>query len=200
MLKTDSLGPSTWILQAIKMNNISQFLLNKWDERMTNFGLKLHELTLSQNYHEHNAYFFLRRELEVTNNEEYVVAKREGRIRHCKPYCGRFLDYIANKEFKTLEAWVNDCGGYMTDVLYGTNRVHKFIWREGIRVSQRPEWVHLDTLLRRLDFFIVNNPEDEAEREVIDVEEILKREGLTLDNLWVIRDGTPVQWKSFIKV
>jgi hypothetical protein len=43
-------------------------------------------------------------------------------------------------------------------------------------------------------------PPVETKREVVDVEEILRLEGLTLDNLWVIRDGTPVQWKSFLKV
>ena len=73
----------------------------------------------------HDAYFFLRRELEVTDIKKYYKAWDEKKIRHCKPYCGHWLDYTARKEFNTLEEWVADAGDTMENVLYGVNRVHK---------------------------------------------------------------------------
>jgi hypothetical protein len=196
-MKTDSFGSRQMDTTGNKMNKaqmINQFLLNKW--KGVDFGAKYYQIAGTDYHrHEHNAYFFLRRELAVTNHDEYVVAKREGRIRHCKPYCGLWLDYTVNKEFRTFEAWVTDCGAQLSDVLYGTNRVHQYIWREGRKVSQSAQYVTLDHMLTYLGFV----PPVEAKREVLDVEEILKLEGLTLDNLWVIRDGTPVQWKSFTR-
>ena len=76
-------------------------------------------------YDTRDAYLFLRKELEVTNVEKYRKAASEGKIRHCKPYRGRWLDYTVKKEFKTLEDWVADAGDTMENVLYGVNRVHK---------------------------------------------------------------------------
>jgi len=178
------------------MNNMNQFLLNKWND--VDFGAKFYQIAGTADRHENNAYFFLSRELTITNHDEYLEAKHEGFIRHCKPYCGRWLDYVVQKEFKTLEAWVNDCGAVLSDVLYGTNRVHQYIWREGVKVSQRPVYVQLSRLLGFLGFGAVNNPEVEPEPMDIKVEEIMKRTGITLDQIWVIRDGTPIQFKTFI--
>ena len=76
-------------------------------------------------YDTRDAYIFLRKELEVDNVEKYRKAASEGKIRHCKPYRGRWLDYTAKKEFRTLEEWVADAGDTMENVLYGVNRVHK---------------------------------------------------------------------------
>jgi hypothetical protein len=73
----------------------------------------------------HDAYFFLRWELEVDTYPKYINAYSEGKIRHCKPYRGHWLDYIVRKEFDTLEEWVKDTGDTMENVLYGVNRVHK---------------------------------------------------------------------------
>lgn len=196
-MKTDSFGSRQMDTTGDKMNKaqmINQFLLNKWNG--LDFGAKYYQIAGNDYRHEHNPYFFLRRELAVTSYDEYVEAKHRGRIRHCKPYANMWMDYVVRKEFNTFEEWVADCGAELSDVLYGTNRVHQYIWREGVKVSQSAQYVPLDQMLTYLGFV----PPVETKREVVDVEEILKLEGLTLDNLWVIRDGTPVQWKSFLKV
>ncbi len=62
--------------------------------------------------------FFLARELTHTQNS----ARELGVYRHCKPYKGHFLDYIARKEFATLEDWVADCGDTMNHVMFGFNK------------------------------------------------------------------------------
>jgi len=63
--------------------------------------------------------FFLRRELTHTKES----AKELGIYRHCKPYKGRFLDYIVGKEFATLEDWVADCRyASMDDVMFGFSK------------------------------------------------------------------------------
>jgi hypothetical protein len=80
-----------------------------------------------RDYHTYDSYLFLRKELEVDTIEKYRKASREGKIRHCKPYRGRWFDYTAKKEFNTLEEWVADAGDTMENVLYGVNRVHKGI-------------------------------------------------------------------------
>ena len=99
----------------------------------------------------YDAYFFLRRELEVTDIIKYRKAWSEGKIRHCKPYNGRWFDYTVRKEFKTLEEWVKDAGGTMEEILYGVNRVHKEDWQKtqeaGVHVGQAPQYVTLDHVL-----------------------------------------------------
>lgn len=99
----------------------------------------------------YDAYFFLRRELEVKDIIKYRKAWSEGKIRHCKPYNGRWFDYTARKEFKTLEEWAKDAGGTMEEILYGVNRVHKEDWQKtreaGVHVGQAPRYVTLDRVL-----------------------------------------------------
>lgn len=62
--------------------------------------------------------FFLERELSYTKQG----AIQSGVYRHLKPYRGRFLDYIAKKEFATLEDWVTDCGSSMDKIMFGFSR------------------------------------------------------------------------------
>jgi hypothetical protein len=62
--------------------------------------------------------FFLERELSLTKKQ----AIEFGVYRHLKPYRGRFLDYIAKKEFSTLEDWVTDCGSSMDKIMFGFSR------------------------------------------------------------------------------
>lgn len=99
----------------------------------------------------YDAYFFLRRELEVTDIIKYRKAWSEGKIRHCKPYNGCWFDYTIRKEFKTLEEWAKDAGGTMEEILYGVNRVHKADWQKtrdaGVHVGQAPRYVTLDRVL-----------------------------------------------------
>jgi hypothetical protein len=82
--------------------------------------------------------FFLRRELTHTKES----AKQLGIYRHCKPYKGRFLDYIVRKEFATLEDWVLDCPGpaSMDDVMFGFSKF------DGYRTH-----ITLDQLINHLD-------------------------------------------------
>jgi hypothetical protein len=98
-----------------------------------------------------NAYLFLRKELEVDSIEKYNEAYRTGKIRHCKPYRGRWLDYTAKKEFNTLEEWVADAGDTIENVLYGVNRVHlrNFVETDKARkfVGQTPKYVTLKKVL-----------------------------------------------------
>jgi len=76
--------------------------------------------------------FFLERELGRTARNLYATNE----YRHCKVYGGGFLDYIAKKEFKTLEDWVNDCGSTMDQVLFGYNKF-----------DMRCSYIHLSQLM-----------------------------------------------------
>ena len=99
----------------------------------------------------HDTYFFLRRELDVTDMNKYKKAYSEGKIRHCKPYRGGWFDYIVRKEFTTLEEWIKDAGDTMENVLYGVNRVYRQDWQKtreaGKYVGQAPKYVTLETIL-----------------------------------------------------
>jgi len=57
----------------------------------------------------YRCYFFLKRELAMEP------------IRHMKVVHNGYFDYIAKKHFNTIEEWVADCGGELSDVLYGRN-------------------------------------------------------------------------------
>ena len=74
--------------------------------------------------------FFLERELSLTKKQ----AIEFGVYRHLKPYRGRFLDYIAKKEFATLEDWVTDCGSSMDKIMFGFSRFDGY--RTYIRLEQ----------------------------------------------------------------
>ena len=62
--------------------------------------------------------FFLERELGKPARQLYAT----NQYRHCKVYGNKFLDYIAKKEFDTLEDWVADCGADLSQVLFGYNK------------------------------------------------------------------------------
>jgi hypothetical protein len=97
--------------------------MRKWANSPSEFSLMAGYSMID--YDTRDAYLFLRKELEVDNVEKYRKAAGEGKIRHCKPYRGRWFDYTAKKEFDTLEEWVEDAGDTIENVLYGVNRVHK---------------------------------------------------------------------------
>jgi len=82
-----------------------------------------------------NPYIFLKQELEFTNGNQgvdYQTLKNQGIIRHCKPLRnGKLYDYIVNKEYDTIEAWVASYSPttnakferpMLKDVCYGRNR------------------------------------------------------------------------------
>jgi len=102
------------------MNSI---VMRNWDSSSSAFSRMAGYSKVD--YDTYDSYLFLRKELEVDNIEKYRNACLEGKIRHCKPYRGRWLDYTAKKEFNTLEEWVADAGDTIENVLYGVNRVHK---------------------------------------------------------------------------
>lgn len=62
--------------------------------------------------------FFLERELSYTKEG----AIEAGVYRHLKVYKGHFLDYIAKKEYATLEDWVADCDSGMDKIMFGFSR------------------------------------------------------------------------------
>lgn len=79
--------------------------------------------------------FFLERELGRTARDLYAT----NQYRHCKIYCGRFLDYITKQEFRTLEEWVASCGSTMDQVLFGYNKF-----------DQRASYIRLSQLMNEI--------------------------------------------------
>ena len=187
------------------MNNI---LLDNWNGY--NFGQDLSVLAGNVLYqNESDCYFFLKKELGVTA-DTWNAAKAAGQIRHCKPYRGQFMDYVVKKNFDTLEEWAADAGGSLNDVLYGTNRVRCFdcqynaVTDTHYQVPSTPKYVELSVLLRHLGY--VAPTVVVPEFQDIDVDDITKKMGqlmaerdLSINNVWVISNGSPRQWTSFIK-
>ena len=106
----------------------------------------LSKLTGQLDWPQPGSYFFLTRELLITNKDEYLNAKNKNLIRHCKPYNGTWFDYVVHKQCVTLEDWAKDCGGTLADVLYGVNRVH------GVSKDNTTKYVYLNSLLSYLGF------------------------------------------------
>jgi len=126
----------------------------------------------------HDAYFFLRSELNIHNMEDYQKAYRSGKIRHCKPYRGHWIDYTAKKEFHTLEEWVADAGDTMENVLYGVNRIHKRNFEESYKtntfVGQTPKYVTLSHVLRYYGYVEPPKAEIPVAKELDSFADILK--------------------------
>jgi hypothetical protein len=104
----------------------------------------------------HPPYFFFASELSVPavpypRNEENIATYAElkkTQIRHCIPNRKNYVDYVAGKEYNTLEEWAVDNGKTLSDILYGINYVH-FIdqqWAYGPVVYHMP----LDTLVEHI--------------------------------------------------
>jgi hypothetical protein len=158
-------------------NNMEQFLINKWNG--VNFGSDFSNIAgyPTTDYNTNDAYFFLRRELdEVKDYDSFRAAQLEKKVRHCKLYCNRWLDYTVRKEFNTLAEWVADAGDTMENVLYGVNRVHKKDVRESYitrkYVCQTPKYVTLQHLLNYLGYvppMPVEVPEYKALDRFVDI-------------------------------
>lgn len=190
---------------------INSTLLNNWNGY--DFGIKLDELANRPDWKwlTYNCYFFLRSELEVKDKAQWDIAKRAGKIRHCKIYRGRFLDYVVQKEFNTLEQWVADAGGRIEDVIYGDNRVnrHGTAWENGVHVWKPvgvPHYVELKILLKALGYVeppkvivpqvVVPTTTTQDLTEMINLE--MRMRGLNVDNVWVIEGGNVTQWRDFM--
>lgn len=146
------------IAQTERMTSVSFRLFNAWDPVMREFA-GVHVPTLAGKraswFLRDSPYFFLRKELGITNSE-WKAAKERGDIRHCVPWESPdpevgwvFLDYVVKKTFATLEEWAADAGGTIGDVLYGENRVHKttMVWdfetNKFIHIPDEPKYVPL---------------------------------------------------------
>jgi len=132
-------------------------IFNNWNDfNLTTVMNKLGKLNTISHWEMYNPYLFLRRELEVTNKEEFHHAKYYNQIRHCKPYKGGWLDYITKTEYNTLQEWVEDCHAKIEDILYGVNRVYK---------DHEPQYVLLSELLTTLGY---TEPEINSFRDILD--------------------------------
>jgi hypothetical protein len=131
------------------------------------------DLGYGGNYGSNDSYFFLKRELDYKSPQAWKEAKKNGLIRHCIIHDGKFYDYIINKHYDSLTHWIASCGGFMCDVLYGTNRVH---------IGILPKYVTLGKLLFTMGYWpgtereaVQNynrmNPEEDEEYEYPDTED-----------------------------
>jgi hypothetical protein len=154
-------------------------------------GVHFYEITGADNVHD--AHFFLDTELGIDLNPlNYQDHKANGRIRHCKIDYSGYYDYIAKKEFDTLEEWAADCGSDVSHIRFGINRVYL------------PGGTHVSVSLQRLLDHIgpvydqVQKPpaEEISDTKIVD---LLRMKNLTLDNLWVIVGGDVIQWQEFAK-
>lgn len=184
---------------------INQTLLNKWNGY--SFGVTVARLADKVGeWDVGGAYFFLRKELEVTR-DTWNAAKQRGEIRHCKIYRGKFLDYVVHKEFNTIEEWVTDAGGKMEDVLYGENRIRETTWKEGHdgvfhRVWKTAMYVELSVLLKALGYveppqIVIPEIVERNLTEILDQE--MRKYGMCADHVYVLANGVFVPWKMFIK-
>ena len=149
------------------MSQINQLLLSKWNNKFRDFGLSMTDLGRNNNVGSFDSYFFLKRELEYNTYKKWRQAKRDGMIRHCIIHDRKFYDYIVNKHYDTFEDWLYSLKASYTDVLYGSNRIHKGI---------KPNYVTLCRLLEKLnykyvipplgtDIYETMNPEEDTEED-----------------------------------
>lgn len=93
----------------------------------------------SWSYTQNDYYFFFDSELEILSTSDRKIYSRlkETQLRHCIPYNGKFFDYIAKKEYATLEEWAADNGKSLDNICYGRADIH-------FRTNDpsRPEWWH----------------------------------------------------------
>uniref|UniRef100_A0A6C0ERL5 Uncharacterized protein n=1 Tax=viral metagenome TaxID=1070528 RepID=A0A6C0ERL5_9ZZZZ len=130
---------------------MNQFLLNNLSENKLQFKNLFH---FDPDSDVSRPYFFLKRELLVTNLRQYKAEKAVGGIRHVIEYKGKWFDYILKREFKTLADWAADAGSTFDDVLYGTNRVHQLNTNVNtdVPIYKGAVYVTLSALLKSLNF------------------------------------------------
>lgn len=138
---------------------MNQFLLLKWNKHSRDFGKTMMQLGHVTNNGSADSYFFLERELDYTTREAWRDAKKKGLIRHCTIHNGKFYDYIVNKHYDSLPDWTTSCGGYLHNVLYGTNRIYN---------GSKPIHVTLAHLLNRLGYKPLEEDSEEDSEEEMD--------------------------------
>ena len=146
---------------------MDNFLINNWDSYNSTKSLNDIPGYNGRGYaYTHDPYLFLERELEFKNKPQWQDAKNRGLIRHLKPYNGKWLDYVAHKEFNTLAEWVADCGASLNDVLYGVNRVHRMDWHT--RQPQQAKFVCIGHYLEALGYE-ESQPKDDTFTHILEV-------------------------------
>jgi hypothetical protein len=112
-------------------------------------------------------YFFFDSELALENTYDpnvYSQMKKDS-IRHLIPNKGRYYDYVAHKEYKTLKEWAEDNGKNVSNILYGLHNVYSV--HSGARLISAH--ITLNTLIKFLD----PNYEGETQVEVTDKDKLL---------------------------
>lgn len=194
---------------------INSILKSKWNDSKNSFDADLSGVDTYgvHSYYDYNHYLFLRRELDVTQ-ENWANAKKDGVIRHCKLYRGKFLDYIVHKEFKTIEEWVADAGGKMEDVLYGENRVQNGgVWTydratyQHKKVPYKPKYVELSVLLKALGYVeppkieipVADSYEEKVRKLTSMLEVEMGMRGLGIGRVYVLDEANQlVPWTNFV--
>jgi hypothetical protein len=74
-----------------------------------------------------NFYFFFTQENELKHASEIQPQdlKKEN-VRHMSTYKGKYYDYIAGKDYDTLEKWATDNGRSVDDIRYGVSYVSTY--------------------------------------------------------------------------
>lgn len=184
------------LVQSINMAtiNYSKTLLSNVQQYTTTFGIyPYNKLFENENTAYSKPYFFLDKELylKLKNYDDFLREKKSGNIRHCKIlYKSKtFYDYIVHKEFNSLEEWAADCGCTIDNVRYGVNRTYS---------NECLDYIHIYNLINTFttDKLVYNTPVVQKEN----IESILAREGLNLDNLWIQTcDNHMTSWNNFVK-
>jgi len=132
---------SSIIDQIIRKNAVAgSMMLPEKFKKLSNADVSWH--------HFERPYFFFKRELDyesVVDEVEYAKLKNAV-IRHVVPYSGRYYDYIAHKEYNTLNEWAVENGETLDNIRYGVVKKHRYNATNPIVA-----WVELDNLVRYLD-------------------------------------------------
>lgn len=127
--------------QIIRKNAVSGSLMSPEKfKKLSNASVSWHNFT--------RPYFFFNRELEhesLVDEVEYARLKNEA-IRHLIPYSGRYYDYIAHKEYNTLNEWAVENGETLENIRYGVVKKHRYNAANPIVA-----WVELDVLMTYLE-------------------------------------------------
>ena len=197
--------------------NYEATIRKAFDEHGRSLGTSLAELIPSMDGVKAKCYFFLERETRLSDAVGWDEHKEAGLIRHCTPVKGGYYDYIVAKEFKTLNDWAADCGAVFIDIVYGVNHYYDgdVAYMSLSRLCNKIGAVYHPEPVKTWACPVClaqNQPASlrclccDTHMPVIrghscedGIRAILEHKGLSMDNLWVINDGTPVQWNSFTR-
>lgn len=131
-------------------------------------------------HHFNRPYFFFQRELDMAgffDEKEYQSVKNQ-LIRHLIPYGQGYYDYIAHKEYATLNEWAKDNSWTLNDIRYGVVKKHR-----GYFYTPVVACVTLDTLIKHLDPHYEEVPYVYIPRAQTDKEKLISQIQGLLDTL-----------------